>query len=71
MLGPAAVFRDPLRQEENVPVHSYLARKSLQWWCAAARGHVRRPLGGLIESMKSRRGAIISPLWQEDERIER
>lgn len=39
MLVPAVVFGDPLRQG-NVPVPSYLARKSVQRWCAAARAHV-------------------------------
>lgn len=60
MLCPAVVFWDPLWQAGNVPGPSYPAQKSVQQWRPAARAHVHRPLGGLIEGMISRRGAMIS-----------
>lgn len=37
-----------------------LQRKVFRQWRPAARAHVHRPLGGLIEGMISRRGAMIS-----------
>ena len=66
---PSCCVWDSLWQARNVPGPSYPAQESVQQWRPAARAHVRRPLGGLIEGMISRRGAMISLLWHAQNRF--